>query len=159
MLTDFHLSLIAHLKAQKAEFVLVGGHAALHYGSERTTGDMDLLVRPLAENGEKIIRAFHEMGLDTGDLSPRDFEQNLVLSFGLEPNGVDIINQLKGTDYPTISKNASSVDLANGLSISIIDIHDLLREKKLLQREGRKGLSDQMDILAIEERLRKMEGQ
>ncbi len=141
-----------------AEFVLIGGHAALVYGSERTTGDMDLLVKPEKENGEKIIRAFLSIGLDTGDLIPSDFEENLVLSFGLEPDGVDIINHLKGNSFSEVAANAGSFELENGFKIALIDARDLLREKRLLKREGKKGLSDQMDILSLEEFLKSRNG-
>ena len=114
---------------------------------------MDLLVNPTAENGEKIIQAFHRLGLDIEDLVPTDFETNLVLSFGFEPNGVDIINYLKLTDFQTIAHNASWVELEKNLQIPVIDARDLLAEKKQLNREGKKGLSDQIDIINIEKYL------
>lgn len=41
MLTEFHHALIKAFIREKVAFVLIGGHAALVYGSERTTGDMD----------------------------------------------------------------------------------------------------------------------
>lgn len=153
MVTPFHQKLIIELQRQNADFVLIGGHAALLYGSDRTTGDMDLLVNPTAENGEKIIQAFHRLGLDIEDLVPTDFETNLVLSFGFEPDGVDIINYLKLTDFQTIAHNASWVELEKNLQIPVIDARDLLAEKKQLNREGKKGLSDQIDIINIEKYL------
>jgi hypothetical protein len=106
LLTPFHIRLVRALSAEKAAFMLIGGHAALVYGSSRTTGDMDLLVRPDRENGEKVIRAFLALGLDCGNLIPEDFEGNLVLTFGLEPDAVDIINRLKGSSYEEVSANA-----------------------------------------------------
>lgn len=133
-----------------AAFILIGGHAALVYGSARTTGDMDLFVKPEKINGEKIIRAFKSLDLDTGDLVPEDFEKNLVLGFGLEPDGVDIINHLKGSSYSEAAANAGGVEAEPGLQISVLDARDLLKEKRLLQRQGLKGLSDQMDILSLE---------
>ena len=150
MLTLFHIRLIKALSAEGVEFILIGGHAALVYGSERTTGDMDLLVKPDKTNGEKIIRAFRSLELDTGDLVPEDFEENLVLGFGLEPDGVDIINHLKGSSYSEAAANAGNLEAEPGLQISVLDARDLLKEKRLLQRQGMKGLSDQMDILSLE---------
>lgn len=155
MLTPFHIRLVKALSAEKADFILVGGHAALVYGSERTTGDMDLLVKPDRENGEKIIRAFLALGLDSGDLTAEDFEGNLILGFGLEPDGVDIINRLKGSSYEEVAVNAGHLELEAGLTIAVLDARDLLKEKRLLQRQGIKGLSDQMDILSLEEYLKK----
>jgi hypothetical protein len=111
---------------------------------------MDLLVKPDKINGEKIIRAFRFLDLDIGDLVPEDFEQNLVLGFGLEPDGVDIINYLKGSSYSEAAANAGIVEPEPGMQIPILDARDLLKEKRLLQRQGLKGLSDQMDILSLE---------
>jgi hypothetical protein len=150
VLTDFHKKLILELQNQGAEFILVGGHAALLYGSERTTGDMDLLVNPTFENGQKIIKAFLSLGLQIDDLQPEDFEKELVLSFGFDPNGVDIINHLRLADYKTINRNASSFIWEENFQLKVIDARDLLAEKKNLQREGKKGLTDQIDILSLQ---------
>ena len=111
---------------------------------------MDLFVRPDRKNGENIIRAFLALGLDCGDLVPEDFEGNLILSFGLEPDGVDIINRLKGSSFEEISENVGQIEIEAGFAIPVMDARDLLKEKRLLQRQGIKGLSDQIDILSIE---------
>jgi hypothetical protein len=50
LLTYFHKQLISALSDEGADFILIGGHAALLYGSNRTKGDMDLLVKPDKEN-------------------------------------------------------------------------------------------------------------
>lgn len=153
MLTPFHFQLIREFQLQNVEFVLIGGHAALLYGSERTTGDMDLLVNPTKENGERIICAFGNLGLEIGDLKPEDFNEKLVLSFGFEPDGVDIITRLKHADYQFISEHAQVFELAENVKISVIDARDLLNEKKQLNRKGKKGFSDQIDILGISQYL------
>ena len=157
LLTPFHIRLVRALYAEKAAFMLIGGHAALVYGSARTTGDMDLLVRPDRENGEKVIRAFVALGLDCGNLIPEDFEGNLILTFGLEPDAVDIINRLKGSSYEEVSANAIRMEAIPSLPIMVLDARDLLKEKRLLQRDGIKGLSDQMDILSLEAFLKEKE--
>jgi hypothetical protein len=150
LLTPFQIRLVRALSEEKASFILIGGHAALVYGSSRTTGDMDLLVRPDRENGVKVIHAFVALGLDCGNLIPEDFEENLVLTFGLEPDAVDIINRLKGSHFEEVWANAKVLEVITGLPIPVLDARDLLREKRLLKREGIKGLSDQMDILSLE---------
>lgn len=150
MLTSFHKQLIRALSDEGADFILIGSHAALVYGSNRTTGDMDLLVKPDKENGGKVIRAFLSLKLEIGELIPSDFEENIILGFGLEPDGVEIINHLKSCSYQQAAENAIIIEVETGLSIPVIDVRDLLAEKRLLNRLGVKGLSDQIDILNLE---------
>ena len=157
MLTDFHKRLVDAFNRNKVDFVLIGGHAALVYGSQRTTGDLDLLVSPTLENGTKIIACFSEMDLDAGDLNPSDFLENLILSFGQEPNAVDIINHLKSLSFEEVSSRAKLFELETGLSIRVIDARDLLKEKRSLNRTEIKNLSDQIDILSLQKYLN-MEG-
>ena len=152
-LADFHFKLLNEFKKNGVEFVLIGGHAAIFYGTDRTTGDMDLLVKPNKENGQKIIESFHNLKLETDDLLPEDFESNLVLTFGFEPEGVDIINYLKVLDFDTILRNSGLFEITQGLQIKVIDARDLLNEKQNLNRQGRKALTDQLDVLSLQKYL------
>jgi predicted nucleotidyltransferase len=148
-LAEFHLTLLKEFQKNEVEFVLIGGHAAIFYGSDRTTGDMDLLVRPSLKNGSKILWSFNALNLEIDDLLPEDFEKNLVLTFGFEPEGVDIINYLKVLDFDTIVQNSGLFEISDGLKVKVIDARDLLKEKQNLNREGRKALTDQLDILSL----------
>ena len=38
-----------------SEFVIVGAHALAFHGAPRFTGDLDILVRPTAENGRRVL--------------------------------------------------------------------------------------------------------
>ena len=149
-LADFHLTLLKVFQKNEVEFVLIGGHAAIFYGSDRSTGDMDLLVRPSLINGSKILTSFKELKLEVDDLLPEDFEKNLVLTFGIEPEGVDIINYLKVLDFDTIVQNSGLFEVSDGLKVKVIDARDFLKEKQNLNREGRKALTDQLDVLSLQ---------
>jgi len=151
--SDFHLQLINAFQRNGVEFLIIGGHAAILYGSDRTTGDLDLLVKPTDVNGEKIIKSFEELMLKIEDLKPADFVSQLVLTFGFEPDGVDIINYLKGLEIDVVFSHAAIFDFVNCDSVKVIDAKDLLIIKKSLGREGRKALTDQLDILGIQKYL------
>lgn len=43
-------------------FVVVGGHAGAFHGCPRMTDDIDLLVRPTRENGQRIVEVLAEFG-------------------------------------------------------------------------------------------------
>lgn len=116
---------------------------------------MDLLVAPTKLIGEKIIRCFLKLNLEIGDLKPEDFENPLVLSFGLDPDGVYIINQLKSSKFSTLIQRSQFFKLDEVFHIPVIDAWDLLNEKQQLNRSGRKGLTDQIDILSLKKFLEK----
>jgi hypothetical protein len=148
-LTKFHLELLRKFNQRSAKYLVIGGHAALLYGSERTTGDLDILVEPTKANGERIMHAFNDLALEVGDLVSGDFESPLVLSFGFEPDGVDLINYLKGFDVDLAFNNAKPFQFDQDVFAPVIDARDLLVIKQKLNREGKKGLTDQIDILSL----------
>lgn len=90
--TEEHIRLLKSLLDCQVKFILIGGHAAIYYGVNRNTGDLDILIEPTAENGKLLVSALKENGLEVPTILPEEFEKELVLSFGLEPDAVDIIN-------------------------------------------------------------------
>ena len=130
------------------EFVLIGGHAVVYYGVRRTTADIDILVRPTIENGEKLLKAFKSLELEVEDIEANDFAKNQVFSFGMEPDAVDIINFSVGVTVDNIFRNAVQGRI-DDLVFKIIDIRDLLKNKEALQRPPERNLVDQQDILAL----------
>jgi|SRR5687768_9875746 hypothetical protein len=130
------------------DFVLVGGHAAVFYGVRRTTADIDILVRPTLVNGVRIIKAFKDLRLDAEGIQPADFTSDQLFSFGMEPDAVDILTFSRGVSLDDVFANATRTRI-DTLTIRIIDIRDLLKNKQKLNRQGEKGLVDQQDILAL----------
>ncbi len=135
------------------DFVLIGGHAVIYHGVQRTTGDLDILVRPTIENGSRIIKACELLGLDINGLLPEDFTKEQLFTFGFQPAGVDILNFAKGLPIDDIFNNAI-VSKLDKLKIKIIDIRDLLKNKQSIKRTDEKKLVDQQDILALKRILR-----
>jgi hypothetical protein len=127
------------------KFILIGGHAAIFHGVRRNTGDMDILVEPTAENGAKVIKALKLIELEMPDIDPSEFEKPLVLSFGFEPDAVDIINHTPGIEFQAAYKNAKVSDLS-GVHIPVISINDLIKNKESLKRVGEKSHLDHYDI-------------
>jgi hypothetical protein len=87
-----HIRLLESLLRFQVKFILVGGHAAIYHGVNRNTGDLDILMEPTAENGKRLVLALRNSGLEVPELLPEEFEKQLVFSFGLEPEAVDILN-------------------------------------------------------------------
>ena len=139
-----HLQFLRSLLDHGVKFILVGGHAAIYYGVNRNTGDLDVLIEPTAQNGLKLLAALRQIGLEVPAVTPLEFETKLILSFGLEPDAVDILNYTPGIEFASAFEKSNEVNFS-GLLIKIINIHDLIRNKENLQREGEKSLLDKYD--------------
>ncbi len=47
---DEHKAVLIHLLQSKIDFILIGGYAVIYHGYGRTTGDMDIWLKPANEN-------------------------------------------------------------------------------------------------------------
>ena len=143
-----HERILRKFLLHDVEFVLIGGHAVVFYGVRRTTADIDILVRPTLENGEKILKAFRSLKLEVEDIQTLDFTRDQVFTFGMEPDAVDILTFSKGVPLEEVFANAITTKI-DDLTINIIDIRDLLKNKEHIRRSTEKNLVDQQDILAL----------
>ena len=57
------------LHSKSVESILVGGYAVVLHGYFRTTGDMDVWIRPTAENYRRMRSAFAVFGFPTEAIS------------------------------------------------------------------------------------------
>jgi predicted nucleotidyltransferase len=143
--SDEHIRFLKHLLDSGVKFILIGGHAAIYYGVNRNTGDLDILIEPTQNNGKQLLNALRNMGLELPHIEPLEFESKLVLSFGVEPDAVDILNYTPGIEFTSAFQNALKIDFS-GLKIPIIDIQDLIKNKESLERHGEKSHLDKYDV-------------
>lgn len=151
-----HIKLLKCLLDTKVKFILIGGHAAIYYGVNRNTGDIDILVEPTQENGERLLTALKKMGLELPEIDLVEFENKLILSFGLAPDAVDILNYTPGIEFASAFQNAHVMNFSN-LKIPIIDIRDLIRNKEHLKRDSEKSLLDKYDVEILKKILKRKE--
>lgn len=62
----------ALLNAHRVEFVVVGAYALAFHGAPRYTGDLAILVRPSAANGQRLLDAISAFGFPTAPVTPDD---------------------------------------------------------------------------------------
>lgn len=142
--SEEHLNLLRSLTNHDVRFMIIGGHAAIYYGVNRNTGDLDLFIEPTIENGTRIIEALKALNLEVPEIQPEEFIKNIVLTFGFAPDAVDIINYTAGITFETAYANAVITEFS-GINVRIIDIRDLLKNKEALNRFGEKSLLDKYD--------------
>ncbi|MBN1476031.1 hypothetical protein JXA47_04695 [Candidatus Sumerlaeota bacterium] len=96
---DFR-ELLALFSAHEVEFLIVGGYALAHHGAPRFTGDLDLLVRSVPDNAQRILRALAEFGFGSLDLTMDDFvTPDRVVQLGVPPVRVDIVTSVTGVSW------------------------------------------------------------
>lgn len=149
-----HIRFLKSLLKFNVKFLIIGGHASIYYGVRRTTSDLDILIEPTQDNGKKLLAAFSDLNLEVPEILPSEFEKNLVLAFGFEPDAIDIINYTPGVDIEAVFKNSVSVDFS-GIKVPMMDIRDLVKNKEALHREGEKALMDKYDAEVLKKIIRK----
>lgn len=154
--SEDHIRLLRSLLDNHVKFLLIGGHAAIFYGVNRNTGDLDILIEPTISNGIRLWDALKNLGLELPEITPEEFEKKLVLSFGLEPDAVDILNYTPGIEFNEAYNNAQLINFSD-LKIRIIDISDLIKNKEQLNRLGEKSLLDKYDVEVLKRILKNKE--
>ena len=78
--------LLACLNARGVEYMIVGGYALAFHGAPRYTGDLDVWVKPDAENARRVLAALADFGLGSLDLEEADFcLADRVVQIGVPP--------------------------------------------------------------------------
>jgi hypothetical protein len=96
---DFR-DLFAAFNAEGAEYLLVGGYALAYHHAPRSTGDLDVWVRPSAENAARVHRALAAFGAPLGELSARDLTTpGIVFQVGVPPVRIDVLTAIDGVAF------------------------------------------------------------
>jgi hypothetical protein len=138
---DFHEMLVA-LQAEEAVFMIVGAHAMAAHGVPRSTGDLDLWIRPDPENAQRVYRALESFGapLEAMDVQLEDLAKHgTVYQIGLPPRRIDLLTEIDGVDFDE-AWQAKVLSRVSDLDVPFLGWEALLRNKR---ESGRpKDLSD-----------------
>jgi hypothetical protein len=144
--SDFSDVLIA-LADARADFIVVGAYAMALHGTPRSTGDIDIFVRPDAANAMRVYSALEAFGapLESAGIAAADFaKEGLVYQIGLPPRRIDILTSISGVPFDEAASDVVEVQL-NGRAIRFLGRAALIRNKKASGRP--KDLVD-VDVLA-----------
>jgi hypothetical protein len=131
-----HRKFLLLLVKHQVDFIVIGGYAVIYHGYERTTGDMDLWLKPSNENREKFIRALTEYGVIKEHLqkiNTLDFAQPQVLHIGEKPNQIEFLTFTQGLNFEEAYQKKENLDL-EGKQIPILHLSHLIATKMLLGR-------------------------
>lgn len=132
---DFR-DLLAEFAAAGVEFLVVGGHAVARHGHVRATLDLDVLVRPSAENSRRVFTALASFGapLAAHGVTPADFERpGAVYQLGLPPTRIDVLTSIDGVDFETAWATRVPGDF-DGVPAAFLGREALIRNKRAAGR-------------------------
>lgn len=99
---DYTHDVLEQCILNKVQFLIVGGYAVNFHGYERTTGDIDLWIKPDNDNKTKVLNALKELGIEEKillQLKSMDFTKHLVFSDGVAPFKIDFMTYISGVSF------------------------------------------------------------
>lgn len=105
MNSDFK-DLLQLLSDEEVEYLVVGGYAVIYHAQPRSTKDLDIWLKPSAENAKKIGNVFHKFGIPLIDITLDDFaNEELQYAIGMPPSMIDFLTSIPGLDFDQCWKN------------------------------------------------------
>jgi hypothetical protein len=136
---DFR-EILSELSAHQAEFLVVGAYALAGHGLPRATGDIDIWIRPTAENAERVWRALAAFGAPLDTLTIKDLTTpGVFFQMGVQPRRIDILTAIDGVEFEEawLARHICNID---GLKLSVLGRSELIQNKRATGRP--KDLAD-----------------
>lgn len=136
ILLDEHKTILIQLLHANVEFILIGGYAVIYHGYGRTTGDMDIWLKPDNENRDKLITVLEIQGIlkeDIDHIRNTDFTQTIAFHIDEPPRRVDFLTKIVGVSFKEADERKRLLPLGN-LSVPVLHLDDLIVNKLLSGR-------------------------
>lgn len=138
--------MLSALFAAGVEFIIVGAHALAVHGYPRATGDLDIWVRPDADNADRVLNALREFGAPLLDLSKQDLmRDDTVFQFGVPPNRIDLLTGISGVNFEDAWQRRVFIEM-EGLKLPVLSREDLILNKRTVGRP-----KDRLDVEWLEQ--------
>ena len=130
---DFE-ELLQLLEERRVEYMIVGGYAVAFHGYPRFTKDIDIFFESSPENVERLRGVLVSFGFQEENLPAEAFTKpGNVLTFGIIPTCVDLINAIDGITYAKAKANVVR-GTYGAVEVSFIGFDDLIRNKRATPR-------------------------
>ncbi len=99
MYPDFK-ELLSTFNAHKVEYLIVGGYAVGFHAQPRATKDLDIFIRPDAENARAIYNALAKFGAPLEGVTPEDFlDRDGFFRMGHAPVMIEVLPSITGVEF------------------------------------------------------------
>ena len=148
------LELLRRLSAEKVEFVLVGGMAAIAHGSATVTEDVDLCIRFDVPTLTGVLRALAGTNprermnpLKPSVKDPARYVGYRNLYLVTDEGVLDLLSEILTVGaYDSVAANAVEMDLG-GFPCRVIGLEDLIRCKRALGRPKDLNAAAELDVV------------
>lgn len=125
-------ALLSSLSDNKVEYFLIGGYALFAHGYQRATTDIDILVRPTTETGEKVKKALLILpDKAAADIDPAWFEDGDTIRVA-DDIIVDIMFNSCGETFESLQKYAQEIEI-DGVFVKTVSLEGLLLTKQTVR--------------------------
>lgn len=131
-----------------AEYLVVGSYALALHLEPRYTKDLDIWVRPSAENSQRVFDALARFGAPLRNIRAEDFAvAGNVYQIGVEPVRVDVLTSVSGLEFDAAYSRRLVVS-HEGMDVPFLSLEDILVNKEAAGRP-----QDLLDANAIRRKL------
>lgn len=125
--------LIRALNEAGADYLLIGGYALAAHGHQRATRDIDILVPPTRDAGERVKRALLVLPDRVAkDIDVAWFEEGDTIRVADE-FVVDVMFNACGETYESLRPYAKIVTFDDGTEMKTLELEGLLRTKQTVR--------------------------
>src|ERR1700692_799835 len=131
MYPDFK-ELLSTLNAHKAKYLIVGGFAVGFHSQPRATKDLDVLIRPDAQNARAVYDALAQFGAPLEGVTPHDLlDPDGFFRMGHAPVMIEILPFIKGVEFDDAWRKRVEIviDPSAGLTAFMLSRGDLIAAK------------------------------
>ena len=149
ILDAYSKKVINALNFNHVEYLIVGGYAVNYYGYKRTTGDIDIWIKPENTiNKQFLIQALLELDIDEESieyLKGLDFTKPVVFMDGDDPFKIDFMTHLAGKVSFEEAYKLKTIQFYDEVQLPFIHYKHLIESKITSNR-----LKDKLDIETLQ---------
>ncbi|MBI5245193.1 MAG: hypothetical protein HY922_16140 [Elusimicrobia bacterium] len=131
---DDFLDFLKAFNDHQVEYLVIGGHAVGFHGRPRDTGDMDILIKPTAENAERVVKAVTAFGAGDIGYTKEDYLSGDFIQFGVAPVRIDVTATFAGVGQAELWRDAVQGSLG-GVPVKFPSKESLLENKRHAGRD------------------------